>query len=199
MELPLSLQSSQCLLSLLVGLGYGMVYAFFKALRLNVRWLTHLTDLLFSLAVLFGNFLLMLYVGRGQFRIFMFFATCIGFFLWFLTLHKLLYPFFVRLWHFFLWPFRILWRFCKNILKKTGKISKKFFSFVKKRVIIKRTKTLLEVDRVAPLQIVTHYQASHISGDDLRNRNNRRHASEDGKAGGRKGRAAKRGQRNAAG
>ena len=173
MELPLSLQGSQFLWSAVVGLCYGLHYDILRALRRNAKLLTHLLDLWFALTFLLGNFLTALYLGNGQFRIFMLIAVALGMTVWFLLFSYPVLWFFEKFWSIFCAPFRFTSKICKKILKKMIKLLKNIFSFVKKRVIIDRKNHTMEGMCDAPVQIVTHYKVSHTGTDGVRGRNDR--------------------------
>jgi len=83
MELPLSFQGKQFFYAALLGVLYGVHYDLLRGLRRNGKWLTHLLDTYYALTCLLGNFLLALYIGRGQFRIFMLAAIVLGMSVWF--------------------------------------------------------------------------------------------------------------------
>lgn len=55
MEQPLWLQGQQFLLSVCLGLIYGLHYDLLRGLRRSARWLTHLLDLWFALTWLLGT------------------------------------------------------------------------------------------------------------------------------------------------
>ncbi|MBE6984616.1 MAG: hypothetical protein E7434_03180 [Ruminococcaceae bacterium] len=186
MELPLSFQGKQFFYAALLGVLYGVHYDLLRGLRRNGKWLTHLLDTYYALTCLLGNFLLALYIGRGQFRIFMLAAIVLGMSVWFLTCSRIFRRIFEKFWRIFLLPLRLLWQLCKKILKKTKKILKYIFSFVKKRVIIKRKKLPTEERYHAPVQIITHYEVHNIGGDGLCDHDDRHLAAE--------GRSAARGE-----
>lgn len=179
MELPLSLQGNQFLLSAVVGLGYGLHYDLLRGLRRNAKWLTHILDLWFALTFLIGNVFVAIYLGNGQFRIFMFVAVILGMAVWFLLFSRPILWLFEKVWAIIFAPFRILSRFCEKNLKKMKKLLKNIFSFVKKRVIIKGKNHTTEGKNGAHLQIVTHYQISHTCPDDLCDRHDRHTTAKD--------------------
>ncbi len=136
MELPISLQGRQFLWALLLGAACGLVYDILRGLRQNGRCFTTLTDIVFVLFFLTGNCLLLLYVGKGAYRLFFPVGIALGAALWFFTLSKPCLALFSRFWCLLLWPFRWFFRIFKKILKKLGKILKKGFSSRKKSVTI---------------------------------------------------------------
>lgn len=123
MSLPLAFQGGQLLSAVLLGACYALVYDLLRGLRRNAKWLTQLLDLCFCLILLLGNFLLALFVGKGQYRIFMLLATILGAALWFLTLSRLFLPLSRLFWRILFLPLRLLWQGCKKIRR----ISKKYF------------------------------------------------------------------------
>ncbi len=136
MELPIGLQGRQFLWALLLGAVCGLVYDILRGLRRNGRGFTALTDGIFALFFLIGNCLLLLYVGKGAYRLFFPIGTALGGALWFFTLSKPCLALFTRFWCLLLWPFRWFGRFLKKNLRKMGKFLKKGFSSRKKSVTI---------------------------------------------------------------
>jgi hypothetical protein len=132
MELPIGLQGRQFLWAVLLGMTCGLVYDFLRGLRRTTRGLTALSDGLFVLYVLAGNCLLLLYVGKGAYRIFFPIAITSGAALWFFTLSVPCLAIFTRFWRLLLWPFRLFGRILKKIIRKMKKFSKKGFSRRKK-------------------------------------------------------------------
>ncbi|MDR0890391.1 MAG: spore cortex biosynthesis protein YabQ, partial [Oscillospiraceae bacterium] len=78
MEQPLWTQGSQFLLSLPFGLALGLFYDLLRGLRRYARWMTHLLDALFVVNYLLANLLFALYIGGGEFRIFMLLGSLLG-------------------------------------------------------------------------------------------------------------------------
>ncbi|MBP3412924.1 MAG: hypothetical protein J6K89_06650 [Oscillospiraceae bacterium] len=138
MEIQIAEQGLQFLLAGLTGLSMGCIYDLFRALRRTVRGLTWLLDLLFGSLLLFGNLLLLLYVGEGEYRIFFLVASTLGFGLWMWILSPLLLPLMCRFWRLLLWPFVQISRFFKKIIEKMKLFLKKDFSKRKKSVKIKK-------------------------------------------------------------
>ena len=167
MELPLAFQGAQFFKALLLGILYGVHYDFLRGLRARGRWRTIFVDAYYALTFLIGNFLLALYVGKGEFRIFMLCAIVLGMTAWFLTLSRFVRRSFGVFWRIVLWPLHLLRRICKKILEKTKKILKNIFSFAKKRVIIKSEENSSEGRYYAPVQVITHYQVHNIGRDGL--------------------------------
>lgn len=139
MALPVSLQSVQFLLSVLLGACYGVGFDCLRGMVRSLPPLTHLLDLLFVVAVLLSNLLFALVVGRGEYRIFMAVGTGLGALLYFLTLSHLLCPLFSTIFRWISAPFVTVGGFMKKILGKIRKKSKKPFSTGKKSFIINRT------------------------------------------------------------
>ncbi|MBQ7870777.1 MAG: spore cortex biosynthesis protein YabQ [Oscillospiraceae bacterium] len=171
MEQPLGTQALQFLLSLGLGLGFGLLYDLFRGLRRNCRWLTHLLDLCFALLWLCGSLLLALYAGGGAYRIFMLLGTVLGFALWLRLCSPFVAPAMGWFWRVLTTPLRLLGRLFGKILKKTRKFLKNIFSTGKKSVTIKKAPShrkgnqKVEERPDAAAQIVTHYKA-HPSGRD---------------------------------
>ena len=103
-----------------MGASCGLVYDFLRGLRQNARGLTTVSDGIFVLYFLAGNCLLLLYVGKGAYRLFFPIAVTLGASLWFYTLSKPVQTIFAHFWRLLLFPFGWLCRFLKKILKKTG-------------------------------------------------------------------------------
>ena len=133
----ISQQGWQFLLSFLLGVGLGCLYDLLRALRRKRRGLTWLLDLLFALFVLIGNFLLMLYGGRGSYRIFFLLSSAGGFCLWMLTLSRSFLHLFGSFWKLIGSIMGILLWIPKKIIEKTKIFLKKLFSNRKKSVTIK--------------------------------------------------------------
>ena len=85
MELPLTLQGQQFLLAALMGVVFGLLYDFLRGLRRTARWTTHLLDVLFVLSFLFGSLLFALWIGNGEYRVFMLPGILLGMLLYFST------------------------------------------------------------------------------------------------------------------
>ena len=68
MEQPLGLQGSQFLLSVALGVAFGLHYDLLRGLRRNLRALTHVLDLWFVLTCLAANLVFALLVGNGEYR-----------------------------------------------------------------------------------------------------------------------------------
>lgn len=137
MELPLAFQGSQFLLAALLGAVYGLVYDLFRGLRRTAHGLTPVLDFLICLVFLCGNLLFALYIGLGEYRIFMAVASAMGAALYFLTLGRLFLPVFCTFWRLFFLPFRKICYFLCKIFKKMQKYRKNLFSFHEKSVKIK--------------------------------------------------------------
>lgn len=80
MELPVSLQLTQAITSVVAGIGIGLVYDLFRIVRRQCRGtiLPQLLDLLFSAITLSILFYVMQQVGGGAFRLFMLLAAALG-------------------------------------------------------------------------------------------------------------------------
>ena len=154
MELPIGLQGRQFLWAMLLGASCGLVYDFLRGLRQNARGLTTVTDGIFVLYFLSGNCLLLLYVGKGAYRLFFPIAAALGASLWFYTLSKPVRTIFAHFWRLLLFPFGWLCRFLKKILKKTGNFLRKGFSSAKKSVTIVRRKSPTEGSQHEATEIV---------------------------------------------
>ena len=183
MELPLSLQAIQFLLSALVGLAYGIHYDLLRALRQTLPALRHILDFWFALSFLIGNLLLALYVGNGQYRIFMLLGTVLAMTVYFLTVSRFLVGIFTKFCGIITFPLRFFGAKCKKILKKLVKKAKNIFSTRKKSVTIKnRQKNLPHFKRsegtYGEAKIITHYKAHHSGSHDLRRRDHRRPSAE---------------------
>lgn len=96
------------ILFLILGLCFGVIFDFFRALRKNFKtsdFITYLEDIIFMLIVgiLLVNSLILL--NHGQIRFFIFLALFFGITFYFLTISKIC-----------LIIFQILIRFCKKLL-----------------------------------------------------------------------------------
>lgn len=123
MEQPLLLQSGQFLWSVALGAALGIVYDLLRGLRRNLRGLTHLLDFVFSLTVLLSGLLLALFVGGGQYRLFMPLGTALGAAIYFLTLSRPVARLSCAFWRLITYPLRISGRYFKKICKKFRKTS----------------------------------------------------------------------------
>lgn len=174
MELPLVFQGGQFLLSALLGFAYGVLYDFLKGLRHSIRKLRHFTDLFFVLCLLLGNLFFALYVGNGEYRIFMPVGSSLGALLYFLLLHSPFFAIFEWFWRIVTFPIRKIWHFFRKNLKKTEKFIKNLFASRKKSVIMKRqsksTTSGLGGKIRASVQIKTHHKADPAGAHDLRHR-----------------------------
>lgn len=137
MELRVLIQAWQFLLALGCGVALALVYDFLWGMRRELPGLTWLGDLVIGLCLLFGNLLLLLYVGDGEYRIFFLPATALGFFLWCRSLSPLCRRGSRVLWHIFLLPIHGIRRILKKILEKLKIFLKNPFSNRKKSVKIK--------------------------------------------------------------
>ena len=150
MNLSVSYQLHQFLLSVNLGVALAFLWTFFRALRMARPRLTHLCDLLFGLILLPTLLLFALYVGNGQFRIFFFPGIFLGAALCFFfpcpyVLRILLAAFrlFAAGIRLFCLPFRIF-------LKFFHKIGKNIFSFAKKWVMMNHTNVNTSSDNTEP-------------------------------------------------
>ena len=128
MEQPLLLQGGQFLWAVALGAALGVVYDLLRGLRRTLRGLTHLADLLFSLTVLISGLLLALYVGDGQYRLFLLLGTVLGATIYFLTLSRIFSAASCMIWRFLTYPLRAAARFCKKIVEKLQNFLKNIFS-----------------------------------------------------------------------
>ena len=118
MELPLTLQGQQFLLAALMGAAFGLLYDILRGLRRVARWATHLLDVLFVLSFLFGSLLFALWIGNGEYRVFMLPGTLLGMVLYFSTLSLVILPCSRFFWRFLTLPLRKFAGLCKKILEK---------------------------------------------------------------------------------
>ena len=183
MELPLSLQGVQFLLSALVGLAYGIHYDILRGLRRTLPAAKHLLDFWFALTFLIGNLLLALYVGNGEYRIFMLLGPALTMVVYFVTISRFFLLVFTKFWQFLNFPLRFVCKSCKKFIRKLLKKVKNIFSSRKKSVKIdtqhKRIPKNLRLEGTPDeTQIITHYKAHHSGRGDLRSRNHRRPSAE---------------------
>ena len=137
MELPVSLQTVQLVLSIVLGIGLGIYYDLLRAVRERLRFLTHLLDFLFCFGTLIAALLFALYAGFGEFRLFFFVGIGGGLILWFLTLSHPFRWVLRKILRLILTPIRLLWHFLKKICKKIKEIAKNVFSTAQKWFMIK--------------------------------------------------------------
>lgn len=140
--MELNAQGLQFLLALGFGITQGIHYDILRTLRRAVPFLKHLTDLWFVLAYLIGNLLFALYVGNGEYRIFMFLASLSGLLLWMLICSRLFLRILYSVLRFITFPIRLLWRFFQKFVKKLRVFLKKLFSSEKKSVTIQSDQRL---------------------------------------------------------
>lgn len=134
MELPLILQARQFLFSAILGLLYGLLFELLRGLWRCLPWLRHVLDFFFSLCFAAGNVLFALYVGDGEFRIFMLIGIFLGMGLHFLLLRHFFQPVFSVFWRYITWPLRFFARLCKKILEFLKKRVKNSFLLGKNRL-----------------------------------------------------------------
>lgn len=116
MELPLTLQAAQFFAAALLGLLFGLLYDFLRGLRRTLPRLTHLLDALYALCLILANFLYLLYVGGGEFRIFMFCGELTGACIYFAALQCAFTKLFIGFWRIVTFPLRAICRFLKKPL-----------------------------------------------------------------------------------
>ena len=137
MEWGILEQGSQGLWAFALGLALGLFYDVLWGLRREVPRLTGLWDLIFGLGLFFGNLLLFLYSGRGEFRLF--FLPCIGggMFLWRRWVSPWIRRGIAMIWKVLFLPVTLFCRFLKKIVGKLKFFLKNPFSNRKKSVKIK--------------------------------------------------------------
>jgi len=91
MELPVTLQAVQFAEAFALGLGLGLLYDLFRAVRRVHPHTTRLLDALFCLLLLFSLLLFALYPGRGEFRLFFYLGIGLGSVLYFLTISPFIF------------------------------------------------------------------------------------------------------------
>lgn len=141
MELYIRLQAQTIAAALALGAAAVLVYELLRTVRINWRrrWVTHLTDAVYVLALLWALLRFALAIGQGELRLYVLPCATLGaFFSW-----RFLAPFFRGVWQFW-WgaavqmgrwlcrPVVFFLHFCKKIwvlaqkaiafLKKIGKI-----------------------------------------------------------------------------
>ncbi|MBR6738494.1 MAG: spore cortex biosynthesis protein YabQ [Oscillospiraceae bacterium] len=129
--------------SLLLGVGFALLYDALRSLRLlrrRQRGFTNLLDLIYCVLLAVATVSFTLNVGGGELRLFMIFGALGGAAASFLLLSPLLRGIWalwagVLAW---LWRlFRLPWRAAKNFYGKLHKLSKKAFLFARNLFIIK--------------------------------------------------------------
>ena len=142
MELRIGVQGWQFLVTCVAGVALAVVYDVLWGLRRELKWMTHVGDLLFGITVLVGNVLLMLYVGEGEYRIFFPIGIATGFVLWTVTVRPVARRGIRGFWRGLLWLPRKIYRILKKIVKILKKFFKTPFSNGKKSVKIKKQRSL---------------------------------------------------------
>lgn len=142
MELYLRLQAQTIAAAFAMGCAAALVYDLLRTLRLarRRRMVTHLTDLVYVLAVGWAFLRFALSIGQGELRLYVLPCAALGaLFSW-----RMLAPFFRPVWRFWLgaaaqmvrllWqPLRLLLHFCKKVWVS----AKKAIAFLKKFCKIK--------------------------------------------------------------
>ena len=123
MELPLTLQAAQFFAAALLGLLFGLLYDFLRGLRRTLPRLTHLLDALYALCLILANFLYLLYVGGGEFRIFMFCGELTGACIYFAALQCAFTKLFIGFWRIVTFPLRAICRFLKKTTVSSSTMS----------------------------------------------------------------------------
>lgn len=137
MELGIIQQGRQFLCAFFMGSLWGLCYDVLWGLRHTVPAITWLADGFVGLYILVGNWILFFYVGEGQYRIFFFASSVLGFFLWRKTLSNLFRRGSCEFWRILFYPVRVISRILKKIIEKLKKFFKTPFSNRKKSVKIK--------------------------------------------------------------
>ncbi len=129
--------------ALLLGLVSGVAYDLLRAVRLRwrYRWLTHVSDALYAVALGLAVFLFAMGRGQGELRLYMLGGIAVGSVVYFVFFSCLIRP----LWEFwtdtaaaladFLWR-PVAWII--EFIKKAVFIAKKYFYFFKKYATIKK-------------------------------------------------------------
>lgn len=124
------------LISLLFGVGFGLYYAFFKAVRRSFHhtvWAIFLEDIFFFFSVAVITFLLMLALSAGEIRFFILLGILIGFCVFYFTLAERLsavLAFIIKAVHSLL---KVVFSFLKRIFNFLGKIVLKTARFCKEK------------------------------------------------------------------
>lgn len=142
MELGVLEQGRQFLICLISGLFYGVFYDLLWGLGKDRPILRWITDLLAGIGLFIDNWLLFLYVGDGEYRIFFLIGIFAGFLLWRGTASKYFRKGCSLFWKVFFIPFVVIWRIFDKIIKKMKKFFKNLFSNRKKSVKIKRRQSV---------------------------------------------------------
>lgn len=142
MELYIRLQVQTIGAALAVGCAIAVVYDLLRTVRLarRRRAVTHITDVIFVLAVGWVLLRFALSIGRGELRLYVLPCAALGA----LAYLRLLAPILRPVWRFWLgaaaqmgrmlWaPLKILWQFCKKVWKSVQKA----IAFLKKSSKIK--------------------------------------------------------------
>ena len=142
MEIGVAEQVRTLAQALLLGLIFGTAYDLLRSVRIRCRrrWLTHLTDGIYTVGLLLAIFIFSLRRGDGELRLYMLMGMAAGCLFYFLCLRTFVRP---------LWDFWVdsavafllfLWRPLVQIgqyVKKVAVLLKKHFYFVRKCIIIK--------------------------------------------------------------
>lgn len=142
MELSISQQGTQFLISVSVGIVLGCIYDLLWGMRKGAPFLSGFLDLVMGLIVLVGNWILFFYVGDGEYRLFFLPGIGGGYFVWSRLLRKRFRRGILWLFGLFFLPMTLMGGILKKIIEKTKKILKNLFSKRKKSVKINRKRFL---------------------------------------------------------
>lgn len=134
MELKVIEQGRQFLLCLLGGMGLGAFLDILITLGKTVRFLRWITDLLVGMGLLVVNWLLFLYVGDGEYRIFFPVGVFAGCMIWKISLGRYFRIGCSLFWKILSIPCVKICRILKNFIKKCKKIKNTPFQIGKNRL-----------------------------------------------------------------
>ncbi|MBQ3356935.1 MAG: spore cortex biosynthesis protein YabQ [Oscillospiraceae bacterium] len=185
MELSLGLQGRQFLLAAALGLALGLHYDLLRGLRRVFRRLTVVLDLWFALTLLIGSLLFALYVGNGEYRIFMLLGTALGMAVYFLTVSRLILPLSIQFWRILTCPLRLLGRFFGKFLEKMKNFAKNIFSSERKSFTIEnrlKMSPFFKEEGTRDASFFTRHGFHHRSGRAVRDRDARHPPAENQRA-----------------
>jgi hypothetical protein len=204
MELPVTLQVAQFLVSCGLGSALGLVYDLLRAPRRRWPRLTRCMDALFCILLALSLPLLALYVGRGRFRLFFYPGLFFGALAYFRLLSPVMFRFFsgclgvvCRFFRLFSVPFQFFYKKTKNIAKNVFSSAAKWVTIKnrqKQAVRKRRVETGGTKDEIS--QIVSFDQAGGLDPGGIRHDHPGFPAVPDlGQAGGSRGSVQKHHQR----
>lgn len=130
-------QARQFVICVVGGISFGIFWDVLRGLRRDSLALRGITDFLVGIGLLIDNWILFLYVGKEDYRIFFLVGLFCGFLLWRVTVSEYFTKGCRLFWRGIFFPWAAIWGILKKIIKKSKKIFKNPFSNERKSVKIK--------------------------------------------------------------